>query len=96
MHGLAPDEARTLVSDRPLSDYFELAIKAHPTERSGKTIANWLLTELLGALNAESKEIGAVADASRDAVEARRPGRERHDQRQDRQGGLRRSIPHRR
>ena len=58
LHGLAPDEARTLVSDRALADYYELALAAHPTERSGKTIANWLLTELLGALNAEAKEIG--------------------------------------
>jgi aspartyl-tRNA(Asn)/glutamyl-tRNA(Gln) amidotransferase subunit B len=57
VHGLAPDEARTLVSDRALADYYELALKAHPTDRSGKTIANWLLTELLGALNAEAKEI---------------------------------------
>jgi aspartyl-tRNA(Asn)/glutamyl-tRNA(Gln) amidotransferase subunit B len=56
-HGLSADDARTLVSDRPLSEYFEAAVRAHPGERSGRTIANWLLTELLGALNAEAKEI---------------------------------------
>jgi aspartyl-tRNA(Asn)/glutamyl-tRNA(Gln) amidotransferase subunit B len=56
-HGLSPDDARTLVSDRPLSEYFEGAVKVHPGERSGRMIANWLLTELLGALNAEGKEI---------------------------------------
>ncbi len=56
-HGLAPDDARTLVSDRGLADYFDAAAKAHPGERSGKTLANWLLTELLGALNAEGKDI---------------------------------------
>ena len=56
-HGLSADDARTLVSDRPLSEYFEAAVRAHPGERSGRMIANWLLTELLGALNAESKEI---------------------------------------
>jgi aspartyl-tRNA(Asn)/glutamyl-tRNA(Gln) amidotransferase subunit B len=56
-HGLSADDARTLVSDRALSEYFEAAVKAHPGERSGRMIANWLLTELLGALNADGKEI---------------------------------------
>jgi len=56
-HGLAPDDARTLVNDRALSEYFEAVLKAHPGERSGRMIANWMLTELLGALNAEGKDI---------------------------------------
>ena len=56
-HGLATDDARTLVSDRGLAEYFDAAVKAHPGEHSGRTLANWMLTELLGALNAEGKDI---------------------------------------
>ncbi len=56
-HGLTSDEARTLVSDRALADFFDAALEAHPSTRSGKTIANWMLTELLGALHAEGKQI---------------------------------------
>ncbi len=55
--GVAPDDARTLVSDRALAEYFDATLEAHPSETSGKTIANWMLTELLGALNAESRHI---------------------------------------
>jgi aspartyl-tRNA(Asn)/glutamyl-tRNA(Gln) amidotransferase subunit B len=57
-HGLSPDDARTIISDRPLAEYFEAVVKAHPGDRSGRMIANWMLTELLGALNADGKDIG--------------------------------------
>ncbi len=57
MHGVAPDDARTLISDRALADYFDAAIKAHPGDGGGRTIANWMLTELLGALNAGGTSI---------------------------------------
>jgi aspartyl-tRNA(Asn)/glutamyl-tRNA(Gln) amidotransferase subunit B len=57
-HGLSPDDARTIISDRPLAEYFDAVVKAHPGDRSGRTIANWMLTELLGALNADGKDIG--------------------------------------
>jgi aspartyl-tRNA(Asn)/glutamyl-tRNA(Gln) amidotransferase subunit B len=69
--GLSPDDARTIVSDRPLAEYFDTVCKVHPGERtasgpgagpgpsnSGRMIANWMLTELLGALNADGKTIG--------------------------------------
>ena len=56
-HGLASDDARTLVSDRNLADFFDAAVAAHPGTTSGRTLANWMLTELLGALNADGKEI---------------------------------------
>jgi len=56
-HGLSPDDARTLISDRALAEYFDLVCKVHPGDRSGRMIANWMLTELLGALNAEGKHI---------------------------------------
>jgi aspartyl-tRNA(Asn)/glutamyl-tRNA(Gln) amidotransferase subunit B len=55
--GLAADDARTLISDRALAEYFDAAVKAHPGDSSGRMIANWLLTELLGALNADAKTI---------------------------------------
>ncbi|MBA3818385.1 MAG: Asp-tRNA(Asn)/Glu-tRNA(Gln) amidotransferase subunit GatB [Deltaproteobacteria bacterium] len=55
--GISPDDARTLVSDRALAEYFDAAVTAHPGERGGRMIANWMLTELLGALNAEGKHI---------------------------------------
>jgi aspartyl-tRNA(Asn)/glutamyl-tRNA(Gln) amidotransferase subunit B len=56
-HGLASDDARTLVSDRALADFFEATVAAHPGKASGRTLANWMLTELLGALNADGKDI---------------------------------------
>ena len=58
-HGLAPDDARTLISERGLSDYFEQALKAHRAEGSGRVIANWMLGELLAALNAGGLAIAA-------------------------------------
>jgi aspartyl-tRNA(Asn)/glutamyl-tRNA(Gln) amidotransferase subunit B len=56
-HGLSPDDARTMIGDRALADYFDAVCKAHPGDASGRTIANWILTELLGALNAAGKTI---------------------------------------
>jgi len=51
-HGISPIDARTLVSERALADFFDATVAAHPGEASGRTIANWVLTELLGALRA--------------------------------------------
>jgi aspartyl-tRNA(Asn)/glutamyl-tRNA(Gln) amidotransferase subunit B len=60
--GVSPDDARTLVSERALAEYFEAAVAARtsaaPAGR-GRSIANWLLTELLGALNGDELSIGA-------------------------------------
>jgi aspartyl-tRNA(Asn)/glutamyl-tRNA(Gln) amidotransferase subunit B len=55
--GLSPDDARTLVTDRELAEYFDRTLDAHPGDRSGRMIANWMLHELLGALNADGKHI---------------------------------------
>jgi aspartyl-tRNA(Asn)/glutamyl-tRNA(Gln) amidotransferase subunit B len=70
--GLSPDDAKTLVGDRALAEYFDLVCKAHPghgatagpgagagpgPSNAGRMIANWMLTELLGALNADGKSI---------------------------------------
>jgi aspartyl-tRNA(Asn)/glutamyl-tRNA(Gln) amidotransferase subunit B len=57
LHGISPDDARTLVSERALADYFDAAVAAHPSERGGRMIANWMLTELLGALHASNTPI---------------------------------------
>jgi len=50
--GISPGDARTLVSERSLADYFDAAVAAHPGDQSGRMLANWILTELLGALHA--------------------------------------------
>jgi len=55
--GLSPDDAKTLITDRALAGYFDATCELHPGEGSSKTIANWMLTELLGALNRDGVEI---------------------------------------
>ena len=55
--GLSGDDARLLVSDRALADYYDALVAAHPGNASSRMLANWMLTELLGALNAEGKTI---------------------------------------
>jgi aspartyl-tRNA(Asn)/glutamyl-tRNA(Gln) amidotransferase subunit B len=62
--GLAPDDAKTLVGERALADYFDTALAAHPSEQGAKTLANWILTELLGALNAGGL---SISQAGKDA-----------------------------
>jgi aspartyl-tRNA(Asn)/glutamyl-tRNA(Gln) amidotransferase subunit B len=54
---LSPDDARTLIGDRVLAEYFDATCSVHPGEKSGRMIANWMLTELLGALNASGTHI---------------------------------------
>ena len=55
--GISDDDARTLVSDRSLADYFDAACLAIPQVGVGKLIGNWMLTELLGALHADGTSI---------------------------------------
>ena len=57
--GISGDDARTLVSDRMLADFFDAAVRAHPSPSAagGRLIANWILTELLGALNKDGRTI---------------------------------------
>ncbi len=54
--GIPVDDARTLISERALADYFDAAMKLFPG-KNGRPVANWVLTELLGALNSEKKHI---------------------------------------
>ena len=35
-HGLAADDARTLVGERALADYFDAALAAHPGDRTAR------------------------------------------------------------
>jgi aspartyl-tRNA(Asn)/glutamyl-tRNA(Gln) amidotransferase subunit B len=52
VYGISADDARTLVSERALADYFDAAIAAHPSgDTGGRMIANWMLGELLAALH---------------------------------------------
>src|SRR5690606_10066605 len=49
-------DAAILTGQRPLADYFEAAAAA--TKAKPKTLANWVLGELTGALNRSGLEIG--------------------------------------
>ncbi|MCB2149307.1 MAG: Asp-tRNA(Asn)/Glu-tRNA(Gln) amidotransferase subunit GatB [Deltaproteobacteria bacterium] len=53
-YGLSPADARVLTGSRELSDYFEacLAVFDQP-----KTVANWIMGDLLGLLNTRGVEI---------------------------------------
>jgi len=72
--GLPPDDARTLVGDRALADWFEAAVAARGG--SARAVANWTLTELLGSLDgrplADAKvtpvHLGALVKLVDDAV----------------------------
>ena len=50
---LSAYDAGNLVTDRETAEYFEEVAKG----RDGKQVANWLTTNLFGALNAEGKDI---------------------------------------
>ncbi len=52
---LSTDTATTLVSNKALADYFETGLKAAPEH--GQLVANWVIGELLGALNKASLDI---------------------------------------
>lgn len=54
-YGLSPYDAAVLAADKTKADYFETAAKG----RDGKMAANWVTTELFGALNKRGLEIEA-------------------------------------
>ncbi len=56
-YSLKVEDASTLTSDRALSDFFEATVKAG---EDAKLAANWVIVELLGALNKDGK---ALADS---------------------------------
>jgi aspartyl-tRNA(Asn)/glutamyl-tRNA(Gln) amidotransferase subunit B len=53
---LSEGEARVLTSSRALADYFEAAARAHGKP---KAIANWVLRDVLQALNARETDVAA-------------------------------------
>jgi aspartyl-tRNA(Asn)/glutamyl-tRNA(Gln) amidotransferase subunit B len=73
-YGLSAYDADVLVADRAIADFFEGVARG----RDGKQAANWVINELLGALNRNGKSIGR----------APRSAGGRHVFRQDRQGHL--------
>ena len=56
-YGLSDYDARILVSDRALADYYEAAVKAEPGQP--KAIANWVIGDLTATLKREAVQIGA-------------------------------------
>jgi aspartyl-tRNA(Asn)/glutamyl-tRNA(Gln) amidotransferase subunit B len=58
-YGLTPYDANILASERELADYFETAIKVSADSSAAKLLANWIIGDLLGALNKANLEISA-------------------------------------
>jgi aspartyl-tRNA(Asn)/glutamyl-tRNA(Gln) amidotransferase subunit B len=57
-YGLSDYDARVLVSDRALADWFEAAVTAAPAQ--AKRVANWVTGELLGHLKASGQPIASL------------------------------------
>jgi aspartyl-tRNA(Asn)/glutamyl-tRNA(Gln) amidotransferase subunit B len=56
-YGLSDYDARILVADRAVADYYEAAVKAEPGQP--KLVANWVIGDLTAALKRENLVIGA-------------------------------------
>ena len=56
-YGLSDYDARILVSDRALAEYYEAAVKAEPSQP--KAIANWVIGDLIAALKRDGVAVGA-------------------------------------
>ncbi len=54
-YGLSKYDADVLTAERALADYYETVVKSSGAD--GKTCANWITTDLLGALNKIGKDI---------------------------------------
>ncbi len=63
-YGLKPDDASILTVNLALSDYFETAAKA--TSATPQAVANWVIGDLVGALNRDSLSIEATRIAAAD------------------------------
>ena len=83
--GLSAYDASILVSEKAIADYFEQVAAG----RDGKTAANWVINDLLGALNKAGKGIENAPVSPDSARRDHRPDQGRHDLRQDRQGPVR-------
>ncbi len=56
--GLSRSDAALVTLSRPLADWYEAAVAAHPGNAKG--IANWLLSDLLGRMTDADKQAGRV------------------------------------
>jgi aspartyl-tRNA(Asn)/glutamyl-tRNA(Gln) amidotransferase subunit B len=73
-YGLSPYDADVLVADRAIADYFEVVARG----RNGKQAANWVINELLGALNrtntaiddsrVSAAQLGALLDLQKEGT----------------------------
>lgn len=59
-YGLSAYDADLLTAERPISDYFETAVKATPPGVESKAIANWVAGELFRQMKAREVEIDEV------------------------------------
>jgi aspartyl-tRNA(Asn)/glutamyl-tRNA(Gln) amidotransferase subunit B len=57
VYGLSAYDAEVLVAERASADYFETAVGHGGEGRDPKLVANWILTELFGALNRAGREL---------------------------------------
>lgn len=53
-YGIKPEDASTLTNSRELADFYEATVKA---SEDAKLAANWVIVELMGALNKDGKEL---------------------------------------
>ena len=53
-YGIPAYDAGILTTSRELADYYEAAVRAHP---SPKPVSNWVMGDLMGALNDSKKDI---------------------------------------
>ncbi len=58
-YGLPDYDARVLTGSRDLADFFEASVAAAGAQSAPKTVANWVMVELLGALNKAEQDISA-------------------------------------
>jgi aspartyl-tRNA(Asn)/glutamyl-tRNA(Gln) amidotransferase subunit B len=57
-HGLSAYDAEVLVAEKASADFFEAALgSGEESRRDPKLVANWLLTELFGALNRAGRDL---------------------------------------
>ena len=59
-YGLSDYDARVLVADKQVADYYEAAVAATGDEATPKTVANWVTGELFRLMKENGQEIGAV------------------------------------
>jgi aspartyl-tRNA(Asn)/glutamyl-tRNA(Gln) amidotransferase subunit B len=56
-HGLSAYDAEVLVAERASAEFFEDALKGEGPRRDAKLVANWILSDLFGALNRAGLEV---------------------------------------